>query len=329
MTWCIIANGRHYISGLEKAVSIGGHLLENGENAIDAVQETIRILEDDPHFDAGTGCDLNLHGLILMDASIMDGKSLRGGAVGAVSGIKNPILLARKVMDYTPNVLIVGKYAEDFAEILSKKHPEIITNFDARTDETKKKFRNILKILIEEELVEELLSETDSTSEIMYNLLLKNKLSIINQRVKNISEHGTVSVTALDQNGNFAAGSSTGGWTMALPGRIGDSPLIGCGAYADNEKGGSSTSGIRGEENIRLGGLTRRVCDLMEMGRSSCEATQEVSVYAHKKLNFKIRTGSLIAIDTEGNPGYNLTQEAPSQGVVYMKCGMIKPTHLT
>jgi beta-aspartyl-peptidase (threonine type) len=328
MTWCIIANGRPIRDGLEDAVAKGASLLKEGESAIKAVIETIRTLEDDPRFDAGTGCDLNLYGLVLMDASIMDGRTLNGGAVGAVSGVKNPILIAQKVMETTPHVFLVGKYAEDYAKTLSRKYPEIVIDYDASTFQTRERLLKTIKVLIEESPIEEILSEKDNMSNLWFKLSIEGKLNKIQNKLSG-RDHGTVSAIALDQSGDYSAGASTGGWTLSLPGRIGDSPLLGCGAYADNSKGASSTSGIRGEENIRLGGLTRRVCDHMEIGQSSTEATQMVTDYAFKRIGLTIKRGSLIAIDRDGEPGFNLGHQAPSQGVAYLRNSIDNPRYLT
>jgi len=179
MTWCIMANGRPIRDGLEAAVAKGACLLKEGESAIKAVTETIRALEDDPRFDAGTGCDLNLYGLVLMDASIMDGRTLNGGGVGAVSGVKNPILIAQKVMDTTPHVFLVGKYAEDYAKTLSRKYPEIVVDYDASTFETRERLLKAIKALVEEAPVEEILSEKNSMSALWFKLLLEGRLNTI------------------------------------------------------------------------------------------------------------------------------------------------------
>ena len=327
MTWCIIANGRPIQEGLEVAVATGASLLKEGQSAVNAVTEAIRILENDPRFDAGIGCDMNLNGLILMDASIMEGKNLNGGAIGAVSGIKNPILVAKKVMDIIPNVFLVGKHAEDFAKKLASKYPEIVVNFDASTIRTRKKLIEAVKVLSNEMSIKEILKKSTCASDVIFQLLLEGKLEKVRQRLNELN-HGTVSVVALDQNGNFSAGASTGGWTLGLPGRIGDSPLLGCGAYADNDKGAASTSGIKGEENVRLGGLTRIICDHMKNKISSMQATNWVTEYVHEKIGFTIKRGSLIAIDLQGKPGFNISHKASSQGVSYLREGMNKPRYL-
>lgn len=322
MTWRILVNGRPVREGILDATEYGGGLLDEGHTAVEVVESTIKRLEDNPSFDAGTGCDINLFGDILMDASIMDGRNLRAGAVGAVSKIKNPISIARKVMEHTPNVLLVGGYAKKFASLMAEKDNSIILNYDAGIPKTKSHF-NAVREMISREIPAEESNEEDA----LYRFLISGKYDKIREKLSS-KESGTVSVTALDKGGNYAAGSSTGGWSFSLPGRIGDSPLIGCGAYADNDIGAASTSGIRGEENIRLGGLTRKICDLMAAGSSAQDATEKVTDYSRKRLGLILRRGSLIAIDKKGNPGINNAHIAPSQGVGLMKSGMKTPIFL-
>ena len=326
MSWRIIANGtagNH--TGIGKAVALGAKILDKGGSAVDAVEATISTMEDDPKFDAGTGCDINLFGLILMDASIMDGRNLKTGAIGSVKGLKNPIMVARRVMENTQNVLLVGDGAEEFARVISLKDPKVIVDYDARTEDKKKKLNSELSTLIDNDLIAEIISESRGTPMVLYRLLEEEKLSQLQNKIYGLSTHGTVSASALDRYRNFAAGASTGGWTFVLPGRIGDSPLVGCGAYADNNSGSSSTAGIRGEENIRLGGLTRRICDLMGLGHSAQEAVDTVTNFAQERLELTLKRGSLIAIDHKGKIGYNSKQTAPSMSLGLMEEGMKKP----
>jgi L-asparaginase / beta-aspartyl-peptidase len=316
--WRIIANASSpNKEGILKAVNEGAEALMRGLTAIDTVEYTIRSMEDNPVFDAGTGCDINLFGLILMDASIMDGVKLKAGAVGSVRGIKNPVSLARKVMEKTSNVLLVGEGAEEFARSMAEYDEAIVINYDARTSEKKRKYQKAVQALIDEGVAKEILEESAGTARVISRLIAEGKLEAVQNRYSELNDHGTVSATVLDAKGNFAAGASTGGWTFAIPGRIGDSPLIGCGAYADNRTGAASTASIRGEENIRLGGLTRRVCDLMGEGVSAEEATNMVTGYASDRLGLVIKRGSLIAIDRSGQIGFNAKHVADTISVGY------------
>ena len=326
MRWKIIANGStENMAGAAKAVSLGAEILDRGGSAVDAIETSISAMEDDPRFDAGTGCDINIFGLILMDASIMDGKNLKAGAIGAVRGVKNPIMVARRLMEHTTNVLLVGEGAEEFAQVISRTDLKVVVNYDARTEEKKRKFREEIGAIIDQDLATEILSELGGTPMVLYRFLGEGKFLQLQQELPSLQEQGTVSVSALDMEGNFAAGASTGGWTLTLPGRIGDSPLVGCGAYADNNSGCSSTAGIRGEENIRLGGLTRRVCDLMGRGQSAQEAVEAVTEYALDRLELNLKRGSIVAIDKSGGLGYNSKQVAPSLSLALMEEGMKKP----
>jgi beta-aspartyl-peptidase (threonine type) len=322
LKWAIIANAStRDRDGILKAVNEGAEALVRGLSAVDAVELSIRSMEDNPVFDAGTGCDINLFGLILMDASIMDGSSLRAGAVGSVRGVKNPVSLARRVMDRTSNVLLVGEGAEEFAKTLASYDDAIVVGYDSRTVDKRRKYERAIQALIDCGVAKEILGESPSTAKTICRLLIDGKLEAVQNRYGELSDHGTVSASALDVKGNFAAGASTGGWTFAIPGRIGDSPLIGCGAYADNRAGAASTASIRGEENMRLGGLTRRVCDLMGESASAEQATNKVTEYALDRLDLVLKRGSLVAIDRKGQVGFNGEHEADSISVGFREEG--------
>jgi len=317
--WVLIANASTLNrDGITDAIKSGASLLEKGGSALDAVEATIRCMEDNPVFDAGTGCDINLNGFVLMDASIMDGSNLRAGAVGAVKGVKNPISVARKILEKTKHVLLVGEGAEEFAKQLSLVDDSIIVDYDPRTEKKKHKLEDAVKLLTEKEYSYVEKASLRETAEILIKLQLDGKLETLQQRHRENWSSGTVSASALDKHGNFAAGASTGGWTFTIPGRIGDSPLIGCGAYADNEAGCSSTAGIRGEENARLGGLTRMICNYMKSGVSAQEAVTITTGYARKRLGLKLNKGALIAIDRDGKIGVNSEQKAALQSVCYI-----------
>lgn len=328
MNWVIAANASTLDrEGIEEAVSAGAGRLKKGGSAVDAVEAAIRCMEDNPFFDAGTGCDINLNGFVLMDASIMDGASLRAGAVGAVSGVKNPISVARGVMERTSHVLLVGVGAEEFARQLSLTDDSIVVGYDSRTERKKKGLENALRLLSDEGISSFDKIELQGTAEALIRLQLDGKLERLQRRLREAPSSGTVSACALDAHGCYAAGASTGGWTLTIPGRIGDSPLIGCGSYADNYAGSSSTAGIRGEENARLGGLTRMICGHMRAGLVAQEAVSVANSYARERLGLTLKRGTLIAIDQSGNVGVNGEHDADSISACLLREGDPRPVH--
>lgn len=214
-----------YRAILQEALDAGYNILENGGTSIDAVQKTINIMEDSPLFNAGKGSVFNNLGKNSMDASIMDGKTLNSGAVAGVSNIKNPINAARVVMDSTFHIMLSGKGAEDFSKLND------ITFEEDAYFYTEKRYKQYQKAKSKDMI------ELDHTA---YN---NNEL---------IDDHkfGTVGAVALDKNGNISAATSTGGLTNKKYGRIGDSPIIGAGNYANNKTCGISCTG-KGEYFMR------------------------------------------------------------------------------
>ena len=193
-----------YSSSLAEALHIGENILNNGGTSLDAVEKVLNYFEIDPKFNAGIGSVYTSDGTHEMDASIMDGRDLSCGAVAGVKHIPHPISLARLVMEKTPHVLFFGEGAEKFAETMGIK---LVPSNYFDTPERLKQWEKHKKRLQEK-------------------------------------KHGTVGCTALDQNGNLAAGTSTGGITNKMPGRIGDSPLIGDGTYANNRTCAVSCTGL-------------------------------------------------------------------------------------
>lgn len=241
-----------YIQSLHHTLKIGKMILESGGTSLDAVEQVIRFFEDDSLFNAGKGAVFTSAGVNEMDASIMNGKDLSSGAVTGVTVIKNPISLARLVMEKTNHVLLSGKGAEDFGK---QMEVEIV---DPDYFRVEKRFRS-----------------------------WKKKME---QEIK-----GTVGCVALDKYGNIAAATSTGGLTGKMPGRVGDSPLINAGTYADNNTCGVSGTGT-GELFIKYT-IAFRVSALMEFkGYSLGQAADEVV--------FDILpegSGGIIAVDKNGN----------------------------
>ncbi len=249
---------KEYLAKLDEVLSAGYKILEKGGSSLDAVEAVIKLMEDSPLFNAGKGAVFTAEGTIELDVSIMDGKNLSAGAAAGLKHVKNPISLARKIMEKSPHVMLIGEGAEKFA----KEHNlEIV---DQEYFFTKERWESLQRLKENE-------------------LKLKEK-------------HGTVGAVALDKNGNIAAGTSTGGMINKLWGRIGDTPIIGAGNYADNNTCGVSGTG-HGEYFIRLG-IAKDVSALMEYkGYTLQQASDEVI----SKLTKFGGTGGIIAIDKYGN----------------------------
>lgn len=258
-----------YHQKLEEAIRVGYTILKNGGTSLDAVEKTINILEDSPLFNAGRGAVLTYEGINEHDASIMDGKTLNAGASAGTRTIKNPINLARAVMDNSPHVMLSGRGAETFAQ---EQGLDIVDPNYFFTENKQKALERVKA------------SENNKTAS-FYDIDI------------NDSKYGTVGCAALDKNGNLAAGTSTGGMTNKRWGRIGDAPIIGAGTYANNATCAVSSTGW-GEFFIR-GMVAHDISALMEYkGLSLKEASQLV---IQKKLTELGGDGGIIAIDKHGN----------------------------
>lgn len=263
-----------YLAKLEEAVKAGYEILENGGSSLDAVEKTINILEDSPLFNAGKGAVFTNDKKNELDASIMDGKTLNAGAVASLTTIKNPISLARSVMEKSEHVMLAGKGAEAFA---IEQGFELVPPSYFQTERRLKSIENILQREKEE-------AENNTQAALNDLLLLDEKF-------------GTVGCVALDKHGNLAAGTSTGGRNNKKWGRIGDSPIIGAGTYANNKTCAVSSTGW-GEFFIR-GVVAYDISALMEYkGLTLKEATNEV---VQNKLHTMGGSGGIIAIDHNGN----------------------------
>jgi beta-aspartyl-peptidase (threonine type) len=238
------------LDGCCAAALTGWNALQRGGSALDAAEASVVVLEDDPLFNAGTGSTLNALGEVEMDAAIMDGATLRVGAVAAVQGIKNPIRLARRVMEDGRHVMLVAGGAVMFARQIS--FPEC----------------NPQALIVEAE------------------------------RKRWQEKHGTVGCVALDQSGKIAVATSTGGIFNKLPGRVGDSPLPGCGTYAD-ELGGVSCTGS-GEDITRIVMAKSALTFLQTAGDPQEAAHRAITLLAERTEG----TGGLIMIDRNGRIGY-------------------------
>ena len=255
-----------YKKALENALESGYAILENGGNAIDAVEAAVRKLEDSPLFNAGKGSVFTNDGTHEMDASIMDGKTLDAGAVSLITGIRNPVSLARDIMDKSDHVFLAGEGAMRFANSLgySLESPEY--------------FYDELRYQQWQEI-----KDSDSFQ--------------LDHSLKKDSKFGTVGAAACDKDGNIAAATSTGGMTNKRWGRVGDSPMIGAGNYANNKTCAVSCTGS-GEYFIR-GVVAYDVSCLMEYKEMSLE---EAATEVIKKRILEIGgDGGLIAVDAQGN----------------------------
>ncbi len=258
--------------GCKAALMAGWRTLTAGGHALDAVETAIRIMEDDPHLNAGTGAVLNSEGKVQLDASLMEGAGLAAGAVAAVEGVKNPISLARKVLE-SENVLLVAEGALLFAREAG------------------------LESCAEEELVVE--------RELRRWQAWREGRALGARNAVEVPFGDTVGAVAMDERGNIAAGDSTGGRSFKHPGRVGDSPLIGCGICADNRVGGAACTGW-GEDIIRTV-LAKTALDLVKGGRS----VQEAAAMAVRLLKEDVDGhGGVIMIDHTGKAGYSFNTAA-------------------
>ncbi len=261
MSWAIIVHGGAHAVPADKieahhngciaAADAGAAVLENGGSSLDAVEAAIRVLEDDPIFNAGYGSVLNAKGEAEMDAAIMEGEHLTAGAVASIGGVRHPISVARKVME-TEHVLLSGGGAREFAQLRG--------------------------------------AETCDPAEMVYADQRREWA-----RSKQLRGSDTVGCVALDERGNFAAGTSTGGMMHKLPGRIGDSPLIGLGLYADNSAGAVSMTGD-GESIMRLA-LAHRIINSMHTGFDADRAAEEAIAVMARRVGGE---GGCIVIDRHG-----------------------------
>ncbi|WP_417734759.1 isoaspartyl peptidase/L-asparaginase family protein [Rosistilla oblonga] len=270
---------QEYKTSLRKALEAGEAVLRSGGTALDAVERTVMVLEDAACFNAGKGAVFNAEGFHQLDASIMDGNNLSCGAVAAVETIRNPIQAARLVMERTPHVLLVSKGAERLAKL---HNIEIVTPdyfYDAtRWQQLQKK----LKATGRKELDNPCYS-------------LPPEANQTGDRTDQEISRGTVGCVALDMHGNLAAGTSTGGLTGKMVGRVGDSPIIGAGTYADNRGCAISATGS-GEEYIRHGIAAQVNWRMRFANQSLSEATQ-----ACISDVLKPGDGGVIAVDHDGN----------------------------
>jgi beta-aspartyl-peptidase (threonine type) len=251
---------RVYRAGLERAVRAGFGVLDKGGSSLDAVTIAVQVLEDDPLFNAGRGSVLSANGLHELDASIMDGRDLSAGAVTGVRNVRNPIVLARRVMERSPHVMLAGEGAEEFAR---DQGLEPVANNYFTTERRQREF----------------------------DLLLEGKKAAGREALM-----GTVGAVALDTHGNVAAATSTGGMTGKKWGRIGDSPIIGAGTYAANDCCAVSATG-HGEFFIRAA-VAHEIASLMRY--KGLDVVQAADVVVMQQLVRMGGSGGVIAVGRDG-----------------------------
>lgn len=260
-------------SGCRRALAAGWKILSTGGSALDAVEAAIIVLENDPIFDAGFGSHLNLDGRVECDAILMDGASLRAGSAAALQRIRNPIRLARKIYESCPHMMLVAEGAERFA---AAHGLPLCDPADLVTEAERQAFLRCSK----------------------------NEHAPSHHRGH---EQGTVGAVAIDRDGRLFAATSTGGTCCKLPGRVGDSPLIGCGCYADSESGGASSTGY-GEAIMKIV-MAKTAVDLLRRSSNSHETpadlTQAAARAAVQLLASRGKgTGGLILLDRFGHPAF-------------------------
>jgi len=256
-----------HVNGVRNAIAAGWGVLERGGTALDAVEEAVVIMENDDTFDAGRGSFLNREGKVQLDAFIMDGATLRGGGVGCVERIANPIRAARKILSDSPHVYFVAEGAERFAA------------------------EHGIPLCRNEDLI--IAREVERLQEYQGHIA-EHKADLFAPAIS----HDTVGAVALDQHGNIAAATSTGGTLNKAPGRLGDSSLIGCGCYADNQSAAASTTGW-GEPIMKLV-LAKWAADRVAAGNLPQWAAEESMNHLKDRVNGH---GGIILLDARGRFG--------------------------
>jgi beta-aspartyl-peptidase (threonine type) len=253
-------------AGCKAAAMAGWDILQNGGSALDAVEVAVRALENNPHFNAGTGSCLSINGNIEMDAGMMDGHTLRTGAIAGIELVKNPISVARRVLE-SEHAMLIGQGAQQFA----KEQGIPFCQFE------------------------------DLLTERQYNAWRKNEGTSLTFEARTPEDkekkHGTVGAVAIDIHDHLAAATSTGGILNKYPGRVGDAPLVGCGFYADEYAAVSCTG--YGEDFIRLM-IARRAASAVEQGAEAQDAAITTIDYLSA---YATGTGGLIILDRSGNIG--------------------------
>lgn len=283
------AREQHYRQQLHDIIAAGQQILAAGGSALDAVTDAVRRLEACPLFNAGRGAVFTHQGTHELDASIMDGRTLQAGAVAGVSHIEHPILAARKVLEASPHVLLIGAGAEAFA--VAQGLEPVAADFFS----TPERLAQLLRV-----------RDSDATS-------LDH--DVVTTPLDEDRKLGTVGAVALDLHGNLAAATSTGGMTNKQAGRVGDSPLIGAGCYASNDSAAVSCTGT-GEVFMRTLAAYDVAAQMKYGGRSLQQATASV---IHDTVSELEGSGGLIAVDAHGNLALPFNSEGMYRGFAYVE----------
>ena len=265
-------------AGCLRALRAGWGVLSNGGHALDAIEAAVVVLEDDPVFDAGYGSHLNLDGEVECDAIVMDAATLRAGSAAGLRHIKNPFRVARAILEHSPHMMLISEGAERFAV----EHDITLCDSEALVSPA------------EREAWERCREDSHAAEHHRGH------------------EQGTVGAVALDEQGRLFAATSTGGTCCKLPGRVGDSPLIGCGCYADRETGAVSSTGY-GEAIMKVV-MAKTACDFLRPANSTPARAAQAAVGL--LANRAKGTGGLILLDKNGNPGFAFNTPRMSYGFV-------------
>lgn len=268
-----------YLDALRSVVTAGNDLLTQGGSALDAVSLAVSLLEDCPLFNAGKGAVFTNAGTIEMDAAIMDGKTRRAGAVACIQQVRNPVRAARAVMEHSPHVLMVGKGAEEFLRQHGLQFEDQSYFYTEERYAQLQRARQESGVLLDHDAANLLTSALEPAP------LDPDK------------KFGTVGAVALDVHGNLAAATSTGGMTNKLPGRVGDTPMLGAGCYADNLTAALSATGT-GEAFMRSLALHDIAAQMQYLGLSLEQAANNIVM---DKLPLYAGQGGIIGIDRLGN----------------------------
>ena len=265
-------------AGCLRALRAGWGVLSNGGHALDAIEAAVMVLEDDPVFDAGYGSHLNLDGEVECDAIVMDAATLRAGSAAGLRHVRNPVRVARAILEHSPHMMLISEGAERFAV----EHDITLCDSEALVSPA------------EREAWERCREDSHAAEHHRGH------------------EQGTVGAVALDEQGRLFAATSTGGTCCKLPGRVGDSPLIGCGCYADRETGAVSATGY-GEAIMKVV-MAKTACDFLRPANSTPARAAQAAVQLLR--NRGKGTGGLILLDKNGNPGFAFNTPHMSYGFV-------------
>ena len=265
-------------AGCLRALRAGWGVLSNGGHALDAIEAAVMVLEDDPVFDAGYGSHLNLDGEVECDAIVMDAATLRAGSAAGLRHVRNPVRVARAILEHSPHMMLISEGAERFAV----EHDITLCDSEALVSPA------------EREAWERCREDSHAAEHHRGH------------------EQGTVGAVALDEQGRLFAATSTGGTCCKLPGRVGDSPLIGCGCYADRETGAVSATGY-GEAIMKVV-MAKTACDFLRPANSTPARAAQAAVQL--LANRGKGTGGLILLDKNGNPGFAFNTPRMAYGFV-------------